>query len=295
MKHHTISQLANNFDGVLLDAYGVFWAGNAVGPLPGALECMADLVSRGKIVGILSNTSQPAEAEERKIAAHGLIKGTHFHFFVTAGGVARSVFQSQTLPFPTPHKQYYLFSPPHPHHSLPHTLFHNSPYKVTSDIHSADFIYITVPHIDGVDQTDTTIFEPAVQAIADYRLPMVCTNPDILAEEGNPPRFVVRQGAIAALYEKMGGQVFYIGKPHPAVYDHAMTEFKKQNIHDKLRILMIGDTPETDARGARRYGMMSALVTETGMLHHRLSQRSDTPYVLPQADTPHFFIPRLSL
>ena len=38
------------YDGILLDAYGVYWGGNACGLLPGAKETMQTLVSQGKIL-----------------------------------------------------------------------------------------------------------------------------------------------------------------------------------------------------------------------------------------------------
>lgn len=53
-----ITHLAKLFDGILLDAYGVFWGGNACGLLPGSKEAMEALVSQGKIVGILSNSTR---------------------------------------------------------------------------------------------------------------------------------------------------------------------------------------------------------------------------------------------
>ena len=53
-----ILHISEKFKGILLDAYGVFWGGNECGLLPGALNAMEKLVGEGKIVGILSNTTQ---------------------------------------------------------------------------------------------------------------------------------------------------------------------------------------------------------------------------------------------
>ena len=36
------------FKGILLDAYGVFWGGNDIGPFPEAIETMKTLVTQGK-------------------------------------------------------------------------------------------------------------------------------------------------------------------------------------------------------------------------------------------------------
>ena len=55
------------------------------------------------------------------------------------------------------------------------------------------------------------------------------------------------------MYEQMGGQVFYIGKPHNKAYTIAMNHFEHHNITKPREILMVGDTPETDIRGARSF------------------------------------------
>ena len=84
------------FKGILLDAYGVFWGGGECGVLPGAKEIMEKLVSSGKVVGILSNSTQLASKEVNKLRSHDLIQGQHFHFFVTSGEVARNIFLNKT-------------------------------------------------------------------------------------------------------------------------------------------------------------------------------------------------------
>jgi ribonucleotide monophosphatase NagD (HAD superfamily) len=77
--------LIDHYDYYLLDAYGVFWGSAEVGMLPGAREAMAYLVSRGKKVGILSNSTQLASREEEKLAGHDVKKGVHYHFLLNAG------------------------------------------------------------------------------------------------------------------------------------------------------------------------------------------------------------------
>ena len=96
--------ISDKFEGILLDAYGVFWGGNAYGLLPGSKEVMEELVASGKIVGVLSNSTQLAAKETEKLQKHGLIQGKHYHFFITSGEVIRHLFLHDRLPFPTPQK-----------------------------------------------------------------------------------------------------------------------------------------------------------------------------------------------
>jgi ribonucleotide monophosphatase NagD (HAD superfamily) len=66
-----LDSFIDEFDALLLDAYGVFWAGNAFGPIEGTKESMKNLVKDGKIVGILSNTTSLGIKEKEKIAKWG--------------------------------------------------------------------------------------------------------------------------------------------------------------------------------------------------------------------------------
>lgn len=283
------------FKGILLDAYGVFWGGNGVGVLPGSKQAMLDLVNAGKAVGILSNSTQLAAKESDKLHAHGLIEGTHFHFFVTSGEISRRAFQHSHFPFPTPQKKYWLIGQPHPRFSSPHALFEGSPYIETPHINEADFIFVAIPHIQGQDQTDPELFRDEIRKIAKSKLPMVCANPDRFAHEGNPPQMVVRQGSIAAIYEEEGGQVFYIGKPGEIAFASAMQHFNLRNIDLPSQILMVGDTPETDIRGARSYGMASALIIQTGIMAERIERvgLKQALTELPPQNKPDFLINRM--
>src|SRR2546421_234576 len=65
------------------------------------------------------------------------------------------------------------------------------------------------------------------ETVADYRalieegvaraLPFVCANPDLVVDVGAVQ--LVCAGGIAAEYERLGGEVFWAGKPHPAAYE----------------------------------------------------------------------------
>ncbi len=247
-----------------------FSGGNSFGLLPGSKEIMEKLVSTGKVVGILSNTTQLAAKEINKLKLHGLIQGKHFHFLITSGEVARHIFLNEKLPFVTSRNKFLLFGGVLPKFSSHEAIFQDTLYSETSDIDEADFIYISIPHINGEDQENPELFREEINKLRLKNLPMICPNPDHFAHEGKPPRAVVRQGSIAVMYEKMGGQVFYIGKPHNKAYNIAMNHFEHYNITKPQEILIVGDTPETDIRGARSFGMSSALVTQTGIMADRI-------------------------
>ncbi len=281
------------YTGILLDAYGVFWGGNGVGLLPGALDAMKQLVDMGKVVGILSNSTQLVDKEIAKIQAHGVIEGMHYHFFLTSGTVTQHFFANEELPFDICNQKYWVLGEYDALKSPHIELFAGSAYTETADIEEADFIYVVTPQLQGMDQTDPDVFQAQVQAIAQHKLPMVCANPDLFAHEGAPPKAVVRQGSIAKLYESLGGFVFYIGKPHPFIYSAALKCFSQRNVCNSKQILMIGDTPETDIRGANNMGMGSALILQTGIMADRLAKNYQSLEELPLSDQPDFFIEKL--
>lgn len=292
----SLAHISHGFNGILLDAYGVFWGGNDYGVLPGSKEVMEKLILNGKIIGVLSNSTQLASKEINKLERHGIIQGKHFHFLITSGEIARYIFLNEKLPFETPRKSFWLFGGVHPKFSSHEAIFQDTAYRETLDINDADFIYVSIPHINGEDQVDPELFRKEIEKIEPKNLPMICPNPDLFAHEGKPPKAVVRQGSIAKMYEEMGGQVLYIGKPHNKAYTIALEQFRQHSIMTPIEILMVGDTPETDIRGARQFGMLSALITQTGIMADRISHKGLEKALreLPTNDTPNYLIERFA-
>jgi HAD superfamily hydrolase (TIGR01459 family) len=84
-------------------------------------------------------------------------------------------------------------------------------------------------------------------------IPAVCCNPDklMLTPSGLQPA----PGAIAALYEKLGGSVRWFGKPYPEIYRYAL-----DLIGNPKQVLCIGDSAEHDVAGGRNTGCKTLLV-----------------------------------
>lgn len=287
--------LHQQFPAMLLDAYGVFYGGQAAGPYPGAQEKLAELMEAGVKVGILSNTTQLSSVSIEKLEKQGLLKGRHFHFFITSGEICRRALFDAKLPFPTPNKKYLLFGKPHPRFPYHEALFRGTPYSETMDPKEADFLYISVPHIEGEDQEDPSLFLEEVQRASLLGLPFLCANPDLFAHEGNPPRPVVRQGSIAKLAKQAGASVYSVGKPYPEVYLEALKEFNNLGIENPQDILMVGDTPETDIQGGRAAMMKTALILTTGIFSERVlkSGLQECLQGLAEETTPDFLIEEL--
>ena len=81
---------------------------------------------------------------------------------------------------------------------------------------------------------------------------MICTNPDLIVDRGKVRELCA--GSVAMVFEKMGGEVIYFGKPYPEVYNQSIDNIDK-------KILSIGDNLNTDIRGANLLNYDSLLIS----------------------------------
>lgn len=95
-------------------------------------------------------------------------------------------------------------------------------------------------------------------------LPMLCANPDKQVRVGGKLYWCA--GALADVYEDLGGQVIYPGKPYAPIYKLALERVAAMGAPAR-NVLCIGDSPATDVRGARGQGFDS-LYVGTGLKQH---------------------------
>ena len=81
---------------------------------------------------------------------------------------------------------------------------------------------------------------------------MICTNPDLIVDRGDVRELCA--GSVAMVFEKMGGEVVYFGKPYPEVYNNSIENSNK-------RVLSIGDNFNTDIKGANLLNFDSLLIS----------------------------------
>jgi HAD superfamily hydrolase (TIGR01459 family) len=85
---------------------------------------------------------------------------------------------------------------------------------------------------------------------------MHCLNPDRIVIRGGVPEACA--GAIADIYQGLGGRVTWYGKPHPAIYEHAL---QRAGGPPTDEVLAVGDGLQTDILGAARMGFDAVFVT----------------------------------
>lgn len=90
---------------------------------------------------------------------------------------------------------------------------------------------------------------------ADRDVHMHCLNPDRLVIRGGVPEACA--GAIADVYQGLGGRVTWYGKPHEAIYLHAL---HLAGNPPKDEVLAVGDGLQTDILGAAQMGFDTVFV-----------------------------------
>ena len=90
-------------------------------------------------------------------------------------------------------------------------------------------------------------------------------------------------GAVAPLYQEIGGQSLYFGKPHAPIYDLARKRLEALGKSlPKAAILAIGDGAQTDISGARDAGIDALFIT--GGLAAQETLTRQQPYPIALAD-----------
>jgi len=125
-----------------------------------------------------------------------------------------------------------------------------------------------VPLAEATGIVCTGPFDELTETPEDYRatfllaktngLKLLCANPDLVVDLGDQRIYCA--GALAELYDQMGGTSLYFGKPHPPIYDLARRRIAPFGISDD-RILCIGDGIGTDVKGGMSEGLDTLFVT----------------------------------
>jgi HAD superfamily hydrolase (TIGR01459 family) len=278
-----LSAIADRFDHVLLDQWGTLHEGSTV--FPAARDCVAKLKIAGKRVLVLSNSGKRARSNEERLAKLGL-PPTAYDGILTSGEVTWVGLQQRSrAPFADLGRSCFLIT-----RGGDHSVVEGLGLSIVTGIEQAGFILLA-----GLDDD---VAEPEhwrkrfVTAVA-RRLPMLCANPDLTMFSANG--LIPAPGALARFYERLGGVVAFVGKPHAPIFEAALEQLGHP---DPKRVLMIGDSLDHDVAGARARGMLTLLLG-AGVHRDALEGAPDLPaairmLVRSQDMTPNWLINHLT-
>ena len=126
------------------------------------------------------------------------------------------------------------------------------------DLQAANAIVCTGLNDDERETAES--YRPLLEQGLKRGLPFVCANPDLVVDVGG--RLYICAGALADIYQHMGGDVYWAGKPYPAAYETAAAAAAKARDRetDPKRVLVIGDALRTDIAGAFGQGLDSLFI-----------------------------------
>jgi HAD superfamily hydrolase (TIGR01459 family) len=245
------SQIASDYDSAICDVWGVLHNGRKMfAPAIDAIRRFRD--TRGPVV-LVSNAPRPPEGV---IALFNRLSIPHdfYDAVVTSGGEARNDLERRTAQGKRL-KLFYLGP------QRDHPLFEALNIELTSAA-DAELVLCTGFYDDETEAPED--YRGLLETFRRRELLFLCANPDIVVQRGD--KLIYCAGAIARLYESMGGTVVYYGKPYEPIFRAAIRELHKHGA--AKRPLVIGDGPDTDIVGANRMGLDALFVV--GGIHGAL-------------------------
>ncbi len=251
----TIRELVGRYSVILFDSYGVL--ADSFGSYPGAVELIAELNRAGKPYYVLTNdASALPETRSGRFRRMGLDIAPDA--IITSGSLLVDHFRREGLAgarcvvLGTDDSRSYV---------------RDAGGQIADPSEPFDAVVIGdqagFPFVETVDEVMSAMFR-RIDAGESVRL--VLPNPDLIyptAEGG----FGIASASVALLFEaalelrypgRPDLRFERLGKPHPAMFQEAR---RRSGTTD---MVMIGDQPETDIRGANAFGIHSALV-DTGI------------------------------
>ena len=249
----TFAEIAARYETLLCDLWGCLHNGKAA--FPAAVLALQGFRESGGHVVLLTNAPRPNSFVAAQLARLG-VPSDAFDTIVTSGDAAQAA----------------LFSG-----AVGRRVYHLGPKKdlgffeqVPAGFAGAEpILRVSLDEAEGI--VCTGLFDDQTETPEDYRgifpaaktrgLKLLCANPDLAVDLGD--KRIYCGGALAALYEEMGGESLYFGKPHPPIYDLARRRVAELTgrAPDSDKTLAIGDGIRTDILGGIGEGIDTLFVT----------------------------------
>ncbi len=229
-----LSKVFQEYDAFIIDLWGVMHDGIKLNP--SAINAVRQLDANSKRIVFLSNAPRPSkkvvEFLKKMQMDEKLLKNV-----LTSGEAAMSSLKKKRFG-----EKFYHLGP-----QRDDSLFSEIKKNKTS-LDKCDFILCT--GLFDEEEENLEYYENLLKNFTKKKL--VCTNPDLIVHRGSEEEYCA--GKIAEIFENLGGQVVYFGKPHKEVYLSCLKVDEKT--------LVIGDNLKTDIKGANNMNLDSLFITD---------------------------------
>jgi HAD superfamily hydrolase (TIGR01459 family) len=236
--------IASKYKLLLSDVWGVVH--NGAVSYPAACEALKTARKNGATVILISNAPRPGVVVAKQIAKWG-VPADCYDTIVASGDVARTELEAR------PDAKLFHLGPAR---DMPN--YDGLPNKMVGE-DECDVVVVTGPFDDEVEVAED--YRAMFERLIPRNVLMLCANPDLVVERGD--KLIVCAGALAQLYEQMGGKAIYAGKPYAPIYDQVVATAEKLR-GDKIKkeeMLAIGDGARTDLKGAALQGIDCLFIT----------------------------------
>lgn len=240
-----LSALADRYDVLLCDVWGVIH--NGVESFPEACAALVEWRAHHGPVILISNAPRPSADVVAQLDGLGVPREA-WSAFVTSGDATRALLRERA-PGPVwtvgPDRDAPLYAGLGLAFSGPE-----------------DAAFISVSGLQDDEAEDPEDYRARLGLAAKRGLTLICANPDRVVQRGD--RLIYCGGALADLYEGLGGAVLMAGKPYGPIYDLALAEAAalKGGPVDRSRVLCIGDGVITDVKGAHDQGLACLFIAK---------------------------------
>jgi len=239
-----LAPFASRYEVFLCDVWGVVH--NGIAAFPAASEALTRARAAGVTVIMVSNAPRPGAVVRKQIARYG-VPDSAYDEVIASGDVTRAELAAR------PGARVF-------HIGAERDLANYEGLDVTLvDLDHADLVVCTGPFHDDTETPDD--YRELMARIKARDLLLICANPDVVVERGN--RLIWCAGALAAIYDELGGKTIYAGKPHAPIYRlcFARAAVLRGREVPPSRVLAIGDGLKTDLLGAARQEIDCLFVT----------------------------------
>ena len=229
-----LSEIYKSYDTFVIDLWGVMHNGILLNEK--AIEAVDNLLKDSKKIVFLSNAPRPS-ANVRKFLKKLKMEERYLKNIITSGEAAMHEINSNRFG-----KLFYHLGP-----LRDESIF----YKIRdnrTELENSDFILCT--GLFDENENDLNFYKNFLKNHISKKL--ICTNPDLTVHRGNLEELCA--GSIAKVFEELGGEVVYFGKPHKEVYKMCFDENEK--------VLAIGDNLRTDIKGANNLNIDCIFISE---------------------------------
>ena len=230
-----LRSIADNYQLFYIDLWGVVH--NGISLHENAIFTLKEITKKNKEYVLLTNAPRPNSTVKIFLEKMGMEKEIIDHVF-TSGQAALSYLNKNHL-----NDKFFHIGPPRDF-----DLFKDFKKNRSEEISESEYILCTGLY-DNHDE-ELNYYKDLLEKYIDKK--MICTNPDLIVDRGNQRELCA--GSVAMVFEKMGGEVVYFGKPYPEVYNQSIDNRNK-------KILSIGDNLNTDIKGANNQNFASLLIT----------------------------------